>query len=296
MLNWYQGKLGSRVELLRPGDDEYSVYVHIDDFEGGKDVLAVFVVPESISGFVKAIRDRIRCLNEGEIPVDYIDVWVPGDWINKLEDIVERLNEENKGFPYIRIRDSAELKIPSSAIEELISKSKSTEVPSISSKDIKSRYANVRRPVLRQRTSPATEEVRRRKLKGTYPVTEEKLEEILERVIRRVEEERRINYVEKTVDELQRRLSLLEEIIRFLISSRTSLPQQLSEIPAPSEQRAYERKVVEESPRPKPQIKGELHAKQQPREYSVDLIEEFVKDNPWADVLKEKRGDKEEGG
>ncbi|HIE23375.1 MAG TPA: hypothetical protein EYP68_04010 [Candidatus Korarchaeota archaeon] len=280
MLNWYQKQLGSRAELSRPGDDEYSVYIHVD-VGGGREVLAVFLVPETVDEFIEAIKERIRYLEEKEIFVDYIDVWVPPDWIDKLEDVVEGLNEGVEGLPLIRIRDSTQLNIPISALKELISRSGISEAKAPSpnprlSKRLESRFVEDKKTTLKKKGVDVT------------PVTEEKLEEILERVIRRVEGERRISNVERTVDELQRRISLLEEVIKFLISSRETAPQPpLDSSLVLSKERSIEKKEVkEEVSLRKAEPKAVL--KPQPREYSSDLFEEYVKDNPWADVLKER--------
>jgi len=283
MLNWYQKQLGSRAELSRPGEDEYSVYIHIDDFEGGREVLAIFLVPKSIEEFIEVVRNEVKYLEEKEIFVDYIDVWVPHDWIDRLEKVVDELNEETEGFPIIRTRDSMQLSIPISAIEELVSRSKPLEISSFKSriqKRIESRFKEDNKPALKHKTETRV------------GLTEERLEEILERVIRRVEGERRINDVKRTVDELQRRISLLEEIIKLLISSKSSQPwPPLDSSLVLSEQKSVEKKVVG---RPtKFETRRRTAPKPQPREYSPELMEEFVKDNPWAEVLRE-RGRKRE--
>ncbi len=282
MLNWYQKQLGSRAELSRPGEDEYSVYVHIDDFEGGSEVLAVFLVPESIKQFMETIKNEIKYLEEKEIFVDYIDVWAPHDWVDKLEEVVDELNEETGGSPIIRIRDSTQLSIPISAIEEIVSRSKPPEVSSFKSKiqkRMESRFKEDKRPALKKETGAS--------------LTEERLEEILERVIRKVEGERRINNVERTVNELQRRISLLEEVIKLLISSRSSQTQPpLDSSLVLSEQKSVEKKVIKKPAKLEPGVRR-IAPKPQPREFSPELIEEFVKDNPWAEVLKE-RGKREE--
>ena len=290
MLNWYQKQLGSRAELSRPGDDEYSVYIHIDDFKGGREVLAIFLVPETMNEFIEALKNKIKYLMEKEIFVDYIDVWIPHDLVSKLEDVVESLNEENKDFPIIRLRDSSQLSIPISVMEDIISRPKILEASSFlskSSKRHKSRFLEDKKPALQ-----------REKRASVAQVTEERLEEILERVIRRVEGERRINNVERTVDELQRRISLLEEIIKFLISSRSSLPQPtLESSPVLSEQKAIEKKVVKEPVKLESKQKREFRPEPRelrPKKYSLDLIDEFVKDNPWAEVLKERRRKEED--
>ncbi len=284
MLNWYQKQLGSRAELSRPGEDEYSVYVHIDDFEGGSEVLAIFLVPESIEEFVETIRNEIKYLEEKEIFVDYIDVWAPHNWVDKLEEVVDELNEETGGSPIIRIRDSIQLSIPISAIEELVSRSKPPEISSFKSKiqkRMESRFKEDKKPALKKERETHVS------------LTEERLEEILERVIRRVEGERRINNVERTVDELQRRISLLEEVIKLLISSRGSKSQPpLDSSLLLSEQKSVEKKVIKKPAKLEPSV-GRTAVKPQPKEYSPELIEEFVKDNPWAEVLKE-RGRREE--
>lgn len=283
MLNWYQKQLGSRAELSRPGDDEYSVYIHIDDFEGGREVLAIFLIPESVEDFIKSVRNEIKYLEEKEVLVDFIDIWVPHDWVDRLEEVVEGLNEESKGFPFIRIRDSIQLSIPISALKELISGSKPPEVTSFRPKVPKrteSRFREDKRPALKHKNERGV------------ALTEERLEEILERVIRKVEGERRINDVEKTVDELQRRISLLEEVIKLLISSKSPQPQ----FPLDSslillEHKTVEKKAAKKSTKLEPKMK--TVPKDQARKYSPELIEEFVKDNPWAEVLKE-RGRREE--
>jgi len=283
MLNWYQKQLGSRAELSRPGDDEYSVYIHIADFEGGREVLAIFLIPESVEDFIKSVRNEIKYLEEKEVLVDFIDIWVPHDWVDRLEEVVEGLNEESKGFPFIRIRDSIQLSIPISALKELISGSKPPEVTSFRPKVPKraeSRFREDKRPALKHKNERGV------------ALTEERLEEILERVIRKVEGERRINDVEKTVDELQRRISLLEEVIKLLISSKSPQPQ----FPLDSSLILPEHKTVEKKAAKKPtklEPKMKTVSKDQARKYSPELIEEFVKDNPWAEVLKE-RGRREE--
>lgn len=275
LLNWYQRQLGSKVELSRPGEDEYSVYLHIEGFKGEKEVLAFFMIPESVEDFVEEVKRRIKLIDEKEVPVDFIDVWVPEEWIGRLEEVVDSyFGGEN--FPIIRIRDSSQLNIPLQAFQELVPASPRKLEPV--KRDF--RLEEERRALRRERRTYITN------------LTEERLEEVLERVIRKVEEERRIREVEKSVGELQRRISLLEEVIRFLISSRTSPPAE-----SPLALRGIEKRELREREEGAQRVESRPKIMREPdripRKRSNELIEEFIKDNPWAEVLR-RRGSKSE--
>ena len=298
ILNWYQRHLGNKAELLRPGGDEWSAYIKLD-IQGGQDVLALFYIPRGVDEFVSYLRSRMRRQEIKETYVDYIDAWVPGKWVEDLQFSLSQLVDAGEvELANVRVRDASDLRIPIEVLEELEAEAHEVYVKT----EQTTRSPRVR--VGQQDLAPIT---RRATTRSLTAITEESLEVILERVLRRLEKERRLNSMERTVDDLQKRITVLEDFIRFLLSSRiptgpaTQVPATHRSVGVEIEEKEPKmgrgvedlskmaaRAPEEERPMRKGEEMGSARRGEEIRP-SRALFEEFVKDNPWGRVLRDKK-------
>lgn len=285
ILGWYRRQLGSRAELLRPGRDEWSVYLRLD-LQGGQDVLAVFYTPRSAGEFTSSMRAKLQEMADEEEYVDYIDAWVPTEWVETLESaLIELIEGGDLELARVRIRSIADLRIPAEVLQELefeleASGGRAREVAPI---EPRAGSMDARRPAAGRERAPMT-------------MTEDRLEIILERVLRRLEGERKVADVEKTVDDLQRRILVLEDFLRYVLSARgqPAMPPRVEAAQQKPRVEAEAKPEVEERPRAfeeRLEEKGLLAEEdrvRRPPPGRDEFFQAFIKDNPWGKVLREK--------
>lgn len=324
---------GGRV-IRRPSPDGMSMLVELRSPRGPIRVLvAVYDGDDDPRYLPRWLNDLVDDYVGGweefrRLGISRIDVWLPH---GIYEIFVREAPEEVRGVP-ISLQDLQDLRLPLESVEGA-SRSFIRAVGEISVPREEDKVKGVEEPsppraVEREASRPADlellqesgklvdlleellKELRRR---GRTEESEEKLSALEESLRRLADEIRelksgstleslRLAALEKRVDELSRSIEMLLTIVRLLSSGASIAPTPMEIHPKPDvapPRTKFEAPVERREATPTETVK-DLRVEAQPEKppgegVSLDLLEEFARDNPWADVLSKKGVKGDEG-
>ncbi len=212
LLGWYKKNLSGRVEVERLGLDGHSVLIAIRGRRELKLLITTFD-PSEDGDFLIWIRSLIQAHKRAGIEFDRVEVWVPPE---DLEDLQEELDNgtesEEKWLTKITIRSVRDL-YPSETAAFIVPKKKEKErnrAVTIRRQNIEEIHREMRGES--QRKSEKLEEY----MKDVVNELKAALRESMESILSEVKEERNQIEIMNKLHELEKRVELLEAMIKLM--------------------------------------------------------------------------------
>jgi len=310
LLQWYTKNTPGSIRRERLGLDGYSVLISVSGRRELK-LLVTIYDPSRDGDFIKWVRSIMDSHTRAGISFDRIEVWVPEDSFKDLQEEVERRYESGeKWLSKVIVRNVSEI---TSNVKGIPSVSSETHV----SKRAEPQIVSDRSPSSKPPLIVVGSEVHERKELKKREISVEKLvselrsviEDSLKPLIAKIEEKQIEVEILSRLSDLEKRVELLEAVIRLLGSQVPTNVMKVNRIEQPREGTIDVRRAITER---KGSSKSEevildkreegyaevreqvniLNEDSSPRvpEDTQDILEEIL-NNPWVDILRKKGED-----